>query len=129
MSDPIVFISNLRIKEGKLDMYKEAFPKVAEEIKTDKPGTVAFLAYANEDGTEATIVHVFPDGKSMALHIQGAGERAKRSADFLEVVHWEIYGDPGDQVMETMKKFAASGITMTAEPRSIGGYIRFKPGE
>ena len=40
MSEPIVFISNLRIKEGKLDMFKEAFPQVAEEIKRDKPGTV-----------------------------------------------------------------------------------------
>jgi len=127
MSKPIVFISNLRIKEGKLDMFKEAFPQVAEEIKIDKPGTVAFLAYINEDGTEATVVHVFPDGESMALHLQGAGERAKRSAEWLQAVRWEIYGDPGDEVMEEMKKFAASGIAMTVKPHSVGGYIRFKP--
>ena len=128
MSEPIVFVSKVRIKDRKLDSFKDAFPKVAEEIKTDKPGTVAFLAYANEDGTEATIVHIFPDGEAMALHLQGAGERTKRSADFLEVVHWEIYGDPGDEVMETMKRFAASGITMNVKPHSVGGYIRFKPG-
>ena len=127
MSKPIAFISNLRIKEGKLDMFKEAFPQVAEEIKTDKPGTVAFLAYTNEDGTEATVVHVFPDGESMALHLQGAGERAKRSAEWLQAIRWEIYGDPGDEVMEEMKKFAASGIAMTVKPHSVGGYIRFKP--
>ena len=127
MSEPIVFISNLRIKEGKLDGFKEAFPQVAEEIKIDKPGTVAFLAYTNEDGTEATVVHVFPDGESMALHIQGAGERAKRSAEFLEVVSWRIYGNPGEEVMETMRNFAASGIIMNVKPQSVGGYIRFKP--
>ena len=125
MSKPIAFISNLRIKEGKLDMFKEAFPQVAEEIKIDKPGTVAFLAYTNEDGTEATVVHVFPDGESMALHLQGAGERAKRSAEWLQAIRWEIYGDPGDEVMEEMKKFAASGIAMTVKPHSVGGYIRF----
>jgi hypothetical protein len=128
MSGPIVFVSNVRIKDRRLDDYKEAFPQVADEIKKDKPGTVAFLAYANEGGTEGTIVHIFPDGESMALHIQGSGERSKRAAGFLEVVSWEIYGDPGEEVMETMKKIAASGITLNVKPHSVGGYIRFKPG-
>ena len=125
MSKPIVFISHLRIKEGKFDSWKEASPQIAEEIKTDKPGTIVFLAYANEEGTEATVVHIFPDAAGAALHFQGAGERTKRASEWLQAVRWEIYGDPGDEVMEAMKKFAASGIAMTVKPHSVGGYIRF----
>ena len=84
-----------------------------------------FLAYANEDGTEATVVHIFPDVAGTVLHLQGASERTKRAAEWLQAVRWEIYGDLGDEVREGMKKFAASGIAMTVKPHSVGGYIRF----
>jgi hypothetical protein len=45
MSAPIVFISNQRIKPGKLDEYKAYYRQVAEMTEANKPGTAAHLAY------------------------------------------------------------------------------------
>ena len=128
MSEPIVFISNQRIKEGKLDGYKQYYRQVAEFTEANKPGTVAHLAYANEEGTEASIVHVFPDAESMELHTQGVDELAKRAFEFMEVVSIEIYGRPSDAVLEIMKGIVGSGVALSIKSEPIGGYIRFKSG-
>ena len=128
MSEPIVFISNQRIKEGKLDGYKQYYRQVAEFTEANKPGTVAHLAYANEDGTAVSIVHVFTDAESMELHMQGVGELAKKAFEFMEVVSIEIYGRPTDAVLEMMKGIVGSGVGLSIKPEPIGGYIRFKSG-
>ena len=128
MSEPIVFVSNQRIKEGKLEGYKQHYLQVAEFTKANKPGTVAHLAYVSEDGTEASVVHLFPDAESMERHMQGIGEVAKASLEFMEVVSFEIYGRPSDAVLETMTRAGGSGVTLKIRPQPIGGYIRFGSG-
>ena len=128
MSEPIVFISNQRIKEGKLDEYTQAYRQVAELTEANKPGTVAHLAYVNEDGTEMSIVHVSPDAESMELHMQGVDELAKKAFEFMEIVSFEIYGKPSDTVLEMMMQIAGSGVALNIKPQPIGGYIRFKSG-
>ena len=128
MSEPIIFISNQRIKEGKIDGYKQYYRQVAEFTEANKPGTVAHLAYANEDGTAVSIVHVFTGAESMELHMQGVGELAKKAFEFMEVVSIEIYGRPTDAVLEKMKGIVGSGVALSIKSEPIGGYIRFKSG-
>lgn len=128
MSEPIVFISNQRIKEGKLDGYKQYYRQVAELTEANKPGTVAHLAYANADGTEASIVHIFLDAESMQLHMQGAGDWAKKAYEFIEPATLEVYGRPGDQILDPMKQAAGSGVTLKVKPGHLGGYLRLKSG-
>jgi hypothetical protein len=128
MSAPIVFISNQRIKEGKLEEYQQYYRQVAEMTQAKKPGTVAHLAFANEDGTEASIVHVFPDAESMELHMQGVDELAQKAYEFMEIVSFVIYGRPSDMVLDTMRRIAGSGVALSVKPQNLGGYIRLKSG-
>lgn len=128
MSEPIVFISNQRIKEGKLDEYKQSYRENIGIIKADKPGTVAHLAYINEDGSEVSMVHVFPDAESMDLHFQGVGERAKKAFEFMEIISYEIYGRPSDTVLEMMQQIAGSGVVLNLKLQHMGGYLRLKSG-
>lgn len=128
MSEPIVFISHSRIKEGKLDGFKQYNRQGAEWIEANKPDTVAFLVYVNEDGTEVSIIHVFPDGDAMSLHMQGVGDRAKGAYEFLEPVSIEIYGTPTEAVLEMMKQITGSGVALSLNPQSLGGYIRLTSG-
>ncbi len=127
MSEPIVFISNQRIKPGKLEGYKRNYQEVAEFAEAHKPGTVAHLAYLNEAGTEATVVHVFPDAQAMEAHMRGIGQVAQKSAEFMEVVSWQIYGRPNNAILEGMLKLASPTVTLSIKPLPVGGYIRFKP--
>ncbi len=129
MSEPIVFISHFKVREGKIDGLKQLHQRVVEQIKTDKPGTVVFLHYLNEEGTEYSVIHVFPNAEAMDRHTEGAGERAKAALEFIEPARREIYGMPNDQVLAMLRPPDESGITFNHVPQSIGGYIRFKPGE
>jgi hypothetical protein len=127
MSNPIIFISHQRIKEGKLEEYKKNYLQVAAMTEATKPGTAAHLAYLNEDGTEASIVHIFPDAESMELHMKGVGELAKKAYQFMEVESFEIYGTLSDNILAGMVQIAGSGVKLNLKPQSVGGYIRLKP--
>ena len=127
MSNPIIFVSNQRIKAGKLEEYKKNYLQVAAMTEATKPGTAAHLAYLNEDGTKASIVHIFPDAESMELHMKGVDDLAKKAYQFMEIESFEIYGRPSDNILAGMMQIAGSGVTLEMKPQSVGGYIRLKP--
>jgi hypothetical protein len=126
MSEPIIFISNQRVKEGKLEEYKLYYRQVAEQTKANKPGTVAHLAYLNEAGSELSIIHIFPD--AMELHMKGVDELAKKAYEYVEILSFEIYGKPADTVLERMMQIVGSRIALNIKPQLIGGYIRVSSG-
>ena len=124
MSGPIVFISRNRIKEGKVEGLKGYAPEITELIRSKKPGTVAMLAYVDQDDAQLHIVHAFPDAEAMARHLEGVGERAAEAFDYIETTSYEIYGDPGEEVLGAMRGYAAEfGVSLTVFPNMIGGYL------
>lgn len=128
MSEPIVFISTHRIKEGRLEEFKEFSRKMMPLIEEGKPNTVFFQPYLNEEGTELTIVHVFPDAEAMNLHFEGADERSESAYEFIQPVRFEIYGPASDNVMATMRMRAGPGIGLTFKPENLAGFIRLQSG-
>jgi len=42
------------------------------EVEEELPGTLAHLAYADEGGSEVTIVHIFPNPEAMGPHMKKA---------------------------------------------------------
>ena len=128
MSEPIVFISHNKMKEGKLDAFRKFNQEGFLLIREQKPATVALLAYAGEDGGEVSFVHVFPDAEAMDIHFQGADERSKRAYEFMQPISMEIYGSPNDGVLEMMKQIAESGVTVSIDPDHLGGFLRLKSG-
>ena len=128
MSEAIVFISTHRIKEGKLEEFKEFSRKMMPLIEEGKPNTVFFQSYLNEEGTELTIVHVFPDANAMDLHFEGADERSGRAHEFIQPERFEIYGPASDNVRASMTMQAGPGIGLTFKPENLAGFIRLRSG-
>jgi hypothetical protein len=124
MSDPIVFISRNRIKEGKVADFRKHYGDSVPLTEANKPGTLVQLAYESEDATHVDIIRVFPDTDAMDRQLQGADERSKRTYEFIEPTSVEIYGMPSAFALEMMKKVAGAGIEVTIKPQFIGGYIR-----
>lgn len=124
MADPVVFISRNRVKVGKLEGFRTAYREVSERLKLDKPGTVVFLAYVSDDGTEVTIVHVFPDADAMDRHLDGVVERTKVAYEFIESAGMEIYGKLNDRASQMFKQIARSGVPVTFRAHLLGGYLR-----
>ena len=71
----MVFISHFGIKEGALDDMKRLSADVFERLRGEKPRTVLFLAYLDEEGTEVSFLHAFPDAEAMDIHFEGVDER------------------------------------------------------
>ena len=129
MSEPVIFISHFKVKEGKLDDLKRLAGEVERSLQEDKPRTVAWLVYLNEDGTKVTFVHCFDDADSMDLHFEGSDERTATVYEFVEPDGFEIYGRPSERALETMQQAAAgSGVTLTVRPELVGGFLRMQQG-
>jgi hypothetical protein len=129
MSEPIVFISHFRIKEGRFDALKQRALDTGDDLRSEKPRTILFLSYVDEDRSTISFVHAFADADAMDLHIEGAGERSRAAFEFIEPIAWEIYGSPSTAALETMRQTAtASGATLSVQPEYLAGFLRLSSG-
>ena len=124
MSDPIVFISRNRVKEGMLDDFRRHYRDSIPTTEANKPGTLVQLAYVNEDATEVVIVRLFPSADALDHQIQGVDERSKKTYEYIEPIGIEIFGTPNPATLERMKKIAGSGVFVSISPHYLGGFIR-----
>jgi hypothetical protein len=124
MAEPIIFISRNRIREGKGQDFRRHYRDSLPHTDADKPRTLAQLTYENEQGTEVTVIRLFPDADALDLQLQGASDRSRKTYEFIEPVSLEIFGEPNPSTVERMKEIAGSGIMVQISPRSLGGFIR-----
>lgn len=124
MSEPIVFISRNRIKPGRVDAFRIHYQASIPPIFDGKPGTLAQVAYENEEATEFTVIRLFPNADALDHQIQGAAERSNKTYEFIEPTAIEIFGAPNPATLERMKKIAGSGIAVSIAPNYTGGFIR-----
>jgi len=124
VSEPIIFISRNRIKEGKADDFRMHYQNSIRPIFEAKPGTTVQLAYENEETAEVTIVRLFHDADALDLQLQGADERSKKTYEFIEPIGIEIFGVPNPATLEKMRKIAGSGVAVSLSPNYIGGFVR-----
>src|SRR5438105_258670 len=128
MSGPIVFVSHHRVKPGKVEALKAITPEIWSAMETEKPRTLMNLAYLNEDGTEVAFLHAFADVEAMQVHWEGADDRTQQAYEFIEPVGFEIYGSPGEQILEGMRREATGGVTLTVLPEFVAGFLRLAAG-
>ena len=131
MAEPIVYVSTWTFKEGKFDDYQRFYAKQLRIIDEAEPQIVAFLTFANEDGTEMTNIQVHPDRASMDKHMGILAEKMGILAEdlsavyqFMEPVRTEVFGTPGDRAMEMDRQAIDAGVPFTFKPRLIGGFTR-----
>ena len=129
MSEPFIFISTWRIKEGKLEDLKRFQREFAEVIKANEPQLISFNAFLNEDGTEMTSIQVHPNADSMDFHLKvlrdTLGDAMSSVADFVEPKSMEYYGMPPESLLESV---SGREGTFSAKPLHIGGFTRSKAG-
>ena len=125
MSDPIVFISRSRVRDGKLDGLRAFLAEGAPMLQADKPLTLAFLPYLSDDATELAIVHVFADAHAFDVHLEGVMERSSAAEEFIETIGYEIYGRPSAPVLEMMRGAAGrAGVALRLDPDVLPGFLR-----
>jgi hypothetical protein len=128
MSDPVVFISRNRVRDGMLDEFRRHYQDSIQPTQEGKPGTLVQLAYLSADAAEVVIVRVFPSAEALDLQLQGADERSKAAYQFIEPASIEIHGTPSSYALEMFRKVAGSGIDVRMNPEFMGGFIRAQSG-
>lgn len=129
MPDPLIVISRLRIKEGKLQDVMRYYKKISEIVESSEPQLIAFHGFLNEDGTEMTNIQVHPDTASMDLHMQVLTDNWDESfseyGQMLEVNSVEYYGTPSKSALDMDLQ---SETPVSLNPRYIAGFTRHTGG-
>lgn len=129
MAEPVVFISRFAIKEGALDELRSLTAEVVPSLHAAKPRTVLYLAYLDEQGSEVSFLHAFPDAEAMDLHFEGVDERVAAAYRYVEPRGWEVYGRPSEAGLATLQQAATSaGVPLTVKPELFGGFLRLSDG-
>jgi hypothetical protein len=135
MSKPLIFISTWKIKEGRLEDYKQFAKEFIEHVKAKEPQLIAFNIFLNEDESEMTSIQIHPDAASMDFHMQvleqALGEDMREwveRADFLEPKHIEIYGTPNAALLEADQPKVEAGIPRSVKPLHLAGFTRSTAG-
>ena len=128
MSGPVVFVSHFAVKEGRVEELRALAAEIETQLREDKPGTLAYLMYLDEDGSRFTVAHCFPDAEAMDRHFEGSDARTAAAFEVMAPLGWEIYGRPSDAALATMREGAeATGVPLTVLPDHVGGFLRLAP--
>jgi quinol monooxygenase YgiN len=125
MTEPLIVVTKLRIKQGRLEGLIEYYKKIAEIVETAEPQLIAFLAFLNDDGTEMTSIQVHPDAASMDFHMQVLRDTYDESfseyGQMFDVLSVEYYGSPPRSALDMDRQFE---MPVSLNPRHIAGFTR-----
>ena len=128
MSEPVLFVSHFRIKEGGSDIVSRAARDAASQINSDKPHTVLYLIYLDPKTDKISFLHAFRDADAMDVHFVGADERFATIREYVEPLGWEVYGSPSPPALDVLRqRAAASGSALSVSPDYVAGFLRQMP--
>ena len=121
MVEPLIFISTITLKEGKLEDFKHYSEELAKFVEENEPRIIHFEQYINEDGTEVTGVQIHPDEDSMMFHMQVAAERMAQASEFIDAItSLHIYGTPSDAFVEQLKQTGGPEVPVIVKAKFAG---------
>jgi hypothetical protein len=126
MGEPLIFVFNLALQEGKFDDYKSYADELVEFVETKEPRLIAFEVYADDEGRQVTNIFIHPDAESEDFHMQVAAEKVNEGSQFVDFTRMtiDVYGRPSDAVLQELNKMADSGVPVRVNSRHLGGFLR-----
>jgi hypothetical protein len=127
--EPIVYVSTWRIKEGRFPDYQRFYSELVRTIRDLDRGVVAFYAFASEDSTEITNVHVFPDAATLERHMGVIGEQMgilpqelSPVTELMEPLGVQVYGVPEGRAAAMDRSLDEAGVPFASKERYLGGF-------
>lgn len=124
MSTPLVFIFTARIREGKLDGYRQYAREHAAFAERAHPGILAFHLFLSEDQREVAAVQVHPDADSMDIWMKDVvSEHGQTAYEFLEqgTERSLVYGTLNDHTLAGIRQY---GVEVDLNPEHLAGFTR-----
>jgi hypothetical protein len=125
MSEPVVFISQFRVRRGGETPLREAAAHAVDLIQSTKPGTALYGAYLDESASTVRFVHAFPDGEALVHHFEGADQRAGAVTEILAPSGFELFGRaPAGPTDRLQRDADLAGVLLERFPDAIAGFLR-----
>lgn len=126
MSQPIVYVDQSEIREGKFAELKTAMNELAEFVERNEPQLIAYNVYFNKDRTRMSVLHIHSDSASLEFHFKVAGRLFPKFAEFIRLAAIDIYGKPSDNLVEQLNKKAETLGSGTVRVHDLhAGFARF----
>jgi hypothetical protein len=123
MPEPIVFMTTMKIHEGKTQEFQEGLRKSMAFLEANGPQLMA-ETYIDLEKMIAHAIQVHRDSESILEHWRMSDTYQQDVMQHITTTHVDIFGKPNDDVMEGMKRLAGTGATITVSPH-FAGFNRF----
>jgi hypothetical protein len=103
MPQPLLYVDTSDVREGALEELRSAIGELADFVEEHEPELISYNVYFSDDGRQMTVVHVHRDSASLDFHMEVAGPRFGRFAEFLTLSSIRIYGEPSDEALRQLR--------------------------
>jgi hypothetical protein len=107
MSENIIIVGSSEIREGKLEELKAAMNGLVELVKTKEPQIIAYNVYLNENGTQLSVLQVYPDSALAEFQMGVTGPAFPK--ELINLSQIDIYGKPSQSLQEKMRLSETTG--------------------
>ncbi|MGI9610387.1 MAG: putative quinol monooxygenase [Acidimicrobiia bacterium] len=120
MAEAFVFINTFKVKEGKLNEYRQFVDRMVPAVEEGEPDMMQYGLFFNEEALEATALQVHRNVENFAFHMNLMSQLIEESRDLIEFADMSvtIYGTPTESILEQMRQMAGTGVKV-----SISGAI------
>jgi len=123
MSENIIIVGSSEIREGKLEELKAAMNGLVELVKTKEPQIIAYNVYLNENGTQLSVLQVYPDSASAEFQMGVTGPAFPK--ELINLSQIDIYGKPSQSLQEKMRLSETTGSVSAFMHELHAGLSRF----
>jgi hypothetical protein len=127
MTEQLIYVDVAEVRVGVLADLKEAIAELAEFIEENEPQLLSYNVYFSDDGTRMSVVHVHSDPASLDRHLEIAGPRFSRFADFVTLKSIHVYGRPSENALRQLRdklRLLGAGDVVVYPPHA--GFVRSK---
>ena len=91
-----------KIKEGKLEEFKELIPALISTVKEKDPGTLTYDWYLNENNMECEVVEIYADSQAVIAHSGNVGEILQKVLEVADL-SLKLYGNPSEELRNALQ--------------------------
>lgn len=91
-----------RIKEGKLDEFKQLIHEFISAVKGKEPGNLYYDWYLNEERRECIVLEAYADSNAVLAHAANVGHLLQKTAEISDL-SLEVYGKPSEELLMAIK--------------------------
>lgn len=124
MSEPFIFVSHHRVKDGRLDELRELCATYSAYVEANEPRALGFRLSLDDDGPRLSHILVQPDADAMDEHVKGAHQHIGAALELVDTTSIEVYGVPGPVLAEALRHNAGMGVPVSIASRRLGGFAR-----